>query len=357
VEESRERLAVALGCGPTDVIFTSGGTESDNLAVAGLYRARRAADARRTWILVGATEHHAVLGTAHWLARHEGAQVCEVAVGPTGELDTSDLAAQLRCRSGEVALCAVMWANNEVGAINPIDEVGRLCAEHAVPLVVDAVQAFGQVPVTLGPATALAISAHKFGGPPGVGALAIARTAVLEPLLHGGGQERGLRSGSLNVPGIAGMAAAADAALSNSQTQALRLSELRSALVAGVRRTAPEAICNGPAQVRGGAGQGSRALPGLAHLTFPGHRAAAMLMVFDAAGVCISTGAACSAGVLQPSHVLAAMGQPESLSGSNLRVSLGHDSTPADVAAFLEVLPAALARSGAQARRGSAVSG
>lgn len=343
LEEARETLAAELGTTPAEILFTSGGTEADNLAVKGLFWARQGQDPRRNLVLVSAVEHHAVLETAQWLAAHQGAELVLVPVQPTGEIDLVALERGIAADPARVALVAVMAANNEVGASNPVAEVASLCARYGIPLHVDAVQAFGSLPVTLGEAATLAISGHKFGAAPGVGALAVSRRTNLTPLLQGGGQERGLRSGTPNVAGAAGMAAAIQWWQEHREVTTARLRVLRERLIAGVTAVDPAATCNSTAP---------QTLPGIAHFTFPGHRAEAMLMVFDAAGVCVSTGAACSAGVNQPSHVLAAMGQPADLSGSNLRISLGHDSTAEDVAEFLAVLPQALDRSAIRSRVG-----
>lgn len=352
-EDARDTLAHALGVDPNEVIFTSGGTESDNAAVKGTYWARHQADPRRVRVLVGATEHHAVLDAAAALRSLSAAQVTLLPVDGQGFLDLDALAGELASDPGTVALVAVMLANNEVGTVAPIAAVADLCARYEVPLHVDAVQAFGAIPVSPVGASTMALSAHKLGGPVGVGALWVSRSAQPVPLVHGGGQERSLRSGTLNVAGMAAMAAAADHARRHRAETFDRLVSLRTRLVAGVAEIAPEATCNGPAQA--GPAQSPKRLPGLAHFTFPGCRGESMLMVFDAAGVSVSTGSACSAGVAEPSHVLAAMGQPRELARSNLRVSLGHSSTADDVDRFLEVLPTAIAR--ARARRAASASG
>jgi len=331
VEESRERIAGALGSRPADIIFTSGGTEADNLAVKGGWWARRAADANRTGLLVSAIEHHAVLDQAHWLAEAEGAAVDYLPVDEAGRLDLDAVKQRLAGDASDVALISVMWANNEVGTIQPIGDLVALAAEYGIPVHTDAVQAVGQIPVDFDASgvDALTLTSHKLGGPFGVGALVARRDFAMRPLLHGGGQERDVRSGTLDVPGIVGFAVAVEEAIADQPRLAARLTALRDRLVAGVVAEVPDAIYNGDPVER---------LPGNAHLRFPGCEGDALLMLLDARGVECSTGSACNAGVPQPSHVLLAMGASEPDARSSLRFSLGHTSTDADVDALIAAI-------------------
>ncbi|HEX5994408.1 MAG TPA: cysteine desulfurase family protein [Jiangellales bacterium] len=329
VEEARESVAAALGAAPGDVVFSSGGTEADNLAIKGLYWARRAADPRRTRILVSAVEHHAVTDAAEWLGKSEGAQVEWLPVDGDGRLVIDELRAALARDPGSIALVSVMWANNEVGTLQPIGEVVAAASRDGIPVHSDAVQAIGSVAVDFAASrlTAMTVSGHKVGGPVGSGALLVRRDADLVPVLHGGGQEREIRSGTLDAPSIAGLAAAVSATVSRRAERAAHLGRLRDELVSGVRTAVPDAIVNGPSDPR-------RRLPGIAHLSFPGCEGDAMMMLLDAQGIDCSTGAACAAGVPEPSHVLLAMGADPLRARSSLRFSLGHSSSRADVEAL-----------------------
>ncbi|WP_322938182.1 cysteine desulfurase family protein [Nocardioides bizhenqiangii] len=337
VEESRETIAQALGCRPGEVVFTSGGTEADNLAVKGLYWSRRAADPARRRILASAVEHHAVLDPLHWLAEHEDAELELLPVDEVGRLDTDAIAASIARDPGSVALVSVMWANNEVGTVQPITEVVALAAAHGIPVHSDAVQALGAVPVDFATSgvDAMSISGHKVGGPLGVGALVVRREVELTALVHGGGQERDVRSGTLDVPAVAGFAAAVEVAVKEQADNAVRLAALRERLVDAVRRAVPDAVLNGASTSSAATGGG---LPGNAHFSFPGCEGDSLLMLLDARGIECSTGSACSAGVPQPSHVLLAMGRDADVARSSLRFSLGHTSTEADIDAVAEAL-------------------
>jgi cysteine desulfurase len=338
VEQSRETIATALGARPGEVVLTAGGTEADNLAVKGLYWARRAEDPRRTRVLASAVEHHAVLDPVEWLGQHEGAEVEWLPVDRLGRVDLVALEAALARDPGSVALVSVMWANNEVGTVQPIADVVRLAHAAGVPVHSDAVQAFGALDVDLGevPVDAVTVSAHKIGGPTGVGALVLARGLDLVPLSHGGGQERG-RSGTLDAAGAAGFAAAARVATDEREVRTAAVAALRDELVERVLQVVPDAILNGDPDP-------AWRLPGNAHFSFPGCEGDALLMLLDARGVECSTGSACTAGVPEPSHVLLAMGAPPELARGSLRFSLGHTSTSADVDALIDALPAAVAR-------------
>ncbi|MFF1828644.1 cysteine desulfurase family protein [Paenarthrobacter sp. NPDC058040] len=338
VEDARETLAAAAGAHPSEVIFTSGGTEADNLAVKGLYWARRDADPRRRRILCSAVEHHAVMDTVEWLERHEGAEVVWLPVDGEGIVELDAVRHELSRDPDSVALVTVMWANNEVGTVQPIAEIVGLAKPYGVPVHSDAVQAFGSLPVDFRESglAAMSVSGHKIGGPVGVGALFLGRAIALTPVQHGGGQERDVRSGTLDTPAIAAFAAAAAAAARNLGAEAERLSGLRDRLIAGVREVVPEAV------LRGSTGRGR--LPGNAHFTFPGCEGDSLLFLLDLAGVESSTGSACTAGVPRPSHVLLAMGLDEDTARGAQRFTLGHTSTEADVAALLKALPEACAR-------------
>jgi cysteine desulfurase len=341
VEESRETVAAALGARPNEVVFTGGGTESDNLAIKGLYWSRRHDDDRRRRVLVSAVEHHAALDSAIWLAEHEGAELVILPVDGAGRLAPDALRAAIEAAPDEVALVSVMWANNEVGTIEPIDELAAVAAEYDAPLHTDAVQAVGALPVDFGAsgAAALTVSGHKLGGPVGVGALLLGRDVDSTPLLHGGGQERDVRSGTLDVPAIAGFALAVEIAAKEQGERCERLRELRDGLVSRVIGVVPDAQLNGDQSL-----SPQRRLPGNAHFSFPGCEGDALLMLLDARGVECSTGSACSAGVARPSHVLLAMGHGEDRAKSSLRFTLGHSSTASDVDALIAAIGPAVTR-------------
>jgi cysteine desulfurase len=338
VEESRERIAAALGARPGEVLFTSGGTESDNLAVKGVTWARQSADPGRVRVLSAATEHHAVLDPLDWLAER-GSKVELVPVDGNGRVDVEAYTHLLTADAESVALVSLMWANNEVGTVQPIAELAAVAREHGIPFHTDAVQAVGAVPVDFAASgvDALTLTAHKIGGPYGVGALVASRSLEMSPLLHGGGQERGVRSGTLDVPAVAAFARAVELAVGDQESYAARVRGLRDALVAGVRAAVPDAVLRGPEDA-------ARRLPGNAHFTFPGCEGDSLLMLLDHQGVQCSTGSACSAGVPQPSHVLLAMGRTPAEARGSLRFSLGHSSTPADVDAVVAAIGPAVER-------------
>ncbi|MEU4221285.1 cysteine desulfurase family protein [Actinoplanes sp. NPDC026623] len=343
VEESRERIAAVLGARPSEVIFTSGGTESDNLATKGIYWARRGADPRRNRVVASAVEHHAVLDAVDWLGAHEGADVSWLPVDAAGRVDPESLAGLLAEHGDEIAVISTQWANNEVGTIQPVSELAALAARAGIPFHTDAVQAVGQVPVDFAASgvAALTLTGHKLGGPVGVGALLLGRDVAATPLLHGGGQERDVRSGTLDTPGVAAFAVAVETAVKTQQEYAARVAALRDDLARRVRAAVPDAVYNGETADR---------LPGNAHFSFPGCEGDALLLLLDAQGISCSTGSACSAGVAQPSHVLLAMGADNDRARSSLRFTLGHTSTAADLDALLAVLPGAVER----ARRATA---
>jgi cysteine desulfurase len=328
VEEAREAIALALGARPSEVVFTGGGTESDNLAVKGIYWARRAADANRTRIVASSVEHHAVLDAVDWLVAHEGASVTWLPVDAYGRVSVADLDAAL---GDDVALVTVMWANNEVGTVQPVRELAVVAAEYGVPFHTDAVQAIGQLSVDFAEsgADALTLTGHKIGGPKGVGALLLRTGVACTPLLHGGGQERDVRSGTLDTPGIVGLGAAVRSAVEQRVSHATRLAGLRDSLVKVVLGEVPDALLNGHPDDR---------LPSNAHLSFPGCEGDSLLLLLDARGIEVSTGSACTAGIARPSHVLLAMGADEDLARGSLRFSLGHTTTESDVAAVADAI-------------------
>jgi cysteine desulfurase len=336
VEESREQLAACLGARPAEVVFTGGGTEADNLAIKGLYWSRRTADPRRRRILVGAGEHHAVLDPAAWLAASDGAVLEPVPVDGDGRLRLDALADAVARDPDDVALVSCMWANNEVGTLQPVADVVAVAHAYGIPVHSDAVQAVSAVDVDFAASEldAMTVTGHKLGGPVGAGALLVRRELDLVPLLHGGGQERELRSGTLDVASVRGLTVAVAHAVRVRHDHVERVRGLRDALEARLVDLLPDVRVNAAAD----------RLPGLSHLTFPGCDGDALLMLLDARGVECSTGSACSAGIPQPSHVLLAMGRDEQAAAGSLRVSLGRTSTPADVDAFLGAIGPAVER-------------
>ncbi|MGH3319016.1 MAG: cysteine desulfurase family protein [Streptosporangiaceae bacterium] len=341
VEEAREAIADALVARPSEVIFTGSGTEADNLAIKGLYWARRTEDPERRRVLVGAAEHHAVLDAADWLGSHEDAQVELLPVDPLGRVQPDVLDEAIGRAPETVALVSVMWANNEVGTVQPIRELAAVAHAYDVPLHSDAVQTVAQLPVdfSAGGVDALALAGHKLGGPLGVGALVLSRGLEPVPVLHGGGQERDVRSGTLDTPSIAGLAAAVRIAVDRRPTEADRLTALRDDLIRRMRGVVPDAV------LFGDPGPGAeRRLPGNAHFSFPGCEGDSLLLLLDARGIACSTGSACTAGVPRPSHVVLAMGADIDRARGSLRFSLGHTSTQADVDALAEAIGPAVER-------------
>jgi cysteine desulfurase len=311
------------------VVFTSGGTEADNLAVKGLYWARREADPARRLILVTSVEHHAVLDSVHWLSRHEDAEPVFLDVDGEGMLRPAALRAAIEQDPARVALVSVMWANNEVGSVLPIADLVDVAHDHGIIFHSDAVQAAAQLPIDFAACgvDALTITGHKLGGPVGVGALLLRRGTEPVPVLHGGGQERDVRSGTLDAPAIRAFATAVVISAERREAEAKRLTVLRDDLIRQVTEAVPDAVLNGPPP-------GPDRLPGNAHFSFPGCEGDALLMLLDAKGIACSTGSACTAGVAQPSHVLLAMGADEDRARGSLRFSLGRTSTQEDVDAL-----------------------
>ncbi|MEU9747541.1 cysteine desulfurase family protein [Streptomyces niveus] len=337
VEEAREELAESLGARPSEVVFTSGGTEADNLAVKGLYWSRRDADPARTRVLASPVEHHAVLDAVDWLGEHEGANVEYLPVDRYGRVSPQALREAIERDPDDVALATVMWANNEIGTILPVPELARVAAEFGVPLHSDAVQAFGQTEVDFAASglAAMTVTGHKIGGPYGVGALLLGREYTPVPVLHGGGQERHVRSGTLDVPAIAAFAVAARLAAERRGEFTRDIGALRDELIASVRKAVPDAVLGGDPVDR---------LAANAHFSFPGCEGDSLLLLLDAQGIECSTGSACTAGVAQPSHVLLATGTDPELARGTLRFTLGHTSTEADVKALAAAIGPAVQR-------------
>ena len=342
VEYARERIARAVGADPAEDIFTSGGTEADNLAVKGIYWKRREEDPQRTRILVSSIEHHAVEETCEWLEKAESARIEWIPVDERGRVNPQTVRELIEKNPEDVALVTVMWANNEVGTVQPIPAIAAIAAEYGIPVHSDAVQAFGAVPIdfhTSGVAT-LAISGHKIGGPMGIGALVATRAVQLTPVLHGGGQERSVRSGTIDAPAIAGFAEAAVHSVENLPEESARIAALLNELAAAISALIPQAHLSGENPLTEEY-PGQKRLPGNAHFTFENAEGDTLLFLLDMQGISSSTGSACNAGVTRPSHVLMAMGMDEDTARSAQRFTLGHSTTGADIARLIAALPAA----------------
>ena len=325
VEESRELIAKAAGCDASEIIFTASGTEANNLAIKGFYWSN---PSKKT-IVVSAIEHHAVIDPVEWLKEHEGAKVIYAPVDSLGVLDLTALEKIVSEHRDDIAVIAIMHSNNEVGTIQPIADVVKVAGD--IPVHTDAVQSFGKIVFdfkALG-VTSATISAHKLGGPLGVAALILKRGLDITPLLHGGGQERDIRSSTVNAPGIVSFATAVDQALTNLRDNYSKMSSLQFQLREDIMREVPDARINGWAQ---------EILPNILNVTFPGTKNESLLVLLDMAGISASQGSACSAGVQRPSHVLLAMGLSEKEADSTVRFSLGHTSTQEDIDALCGVI-------------------
>ena len=342
VEYARERIARAIGADPAEVIFTSGGTEADNLAVKGIYWKRREEDPQRTRILVSSIEHHAVEETCEWLEKAEGAQLEWIPVDEHGSVNPQTVRELIEKNPEDVALVTVMWANNEVGTVEPIPEIAAIAAEYGIPVHSDAVQAFGAIPIDFhaSKVATLAISGHKIGGPMGIGALVATRAVQMTPVLHGGGQERSVRSGTIDAPAIAGFAEAAVHSVQYLDKESARIDALRNDLIAAISALIPQAHLSGENPLTEEY-PGQKRLPGNAHFTFENAEGDTLLFLLDMQGISSSTGSACNAGVTRPSHVLMAMGMGEDTARSAQRFTLGHSTTGADIARLIAALPAA----------------
>jgi len=320
LEEAREKIAAFIQCAPSEIIFTGSGTEADNLAIKGLFW--KAQKTGKNVVVISAFEHKAVLEPAEWLVEKEGAELIQIPITKDGIVDLEFLKDLVSKRGSEIAFISVMHSNNEIGALQPIDQVIEIAGED-IPVHCDAVQSLLKVPVSFEGLTALTISAHKVGGPVGVGALVLKRGLDIPALLHGGGQEREIRSGTLNAPAICAFAAALTTYPSE------EVSKLRDRLISGIKSSVPDALINTP----------KNSLPGIVNASFPGTKGETLLLLMDMAGIACSTGSACSAGVHRPSHVLIALGRTEDEAIGTLRFSLGALSTESDVDKLLKVLP------------------
>ena len=337
LEDARDRVAAALGCNRSEVVFTSGGTESNNHAIKGMYWQRRQADPALDLIISAATEHHALIDPIEWLEKHQSARVHWLTVQQSGLFDLDELERVLEAERGRVSMISLMWANNETGVVNDIPRICEIAAKYGVPVHSDAVATVGHLAIDFASSglTAMSVSGHKVGAPIGIGALIVARSAKPESLLHGGGQERGLRSGTMNFPLAAAFAAALAEATAELDDRELRLAGLRDHMQRELMKLAPNAVVTNAAAPR---------LPDNLHVIFPDLLGDTLLYTLDSEGVQVSTGSACQAGVVGPSHVVLNMGYPEQLAKGCIRISLGYTTSPADVDHFLRVFPAAYER-------------
>ncbi len=333
IEDAREVIAKAVDALPSEIIFTGSGTEADNAAIKGLFW-----KSKKKLIVISAVEHQAVLDPARWLVEHEGAELIEIPVNKSGLIDLDFLKGLIAGRGNEIALISVMHSNNETGVIQPVAEVVNMAGD--IPVHTDAVQSFTKTELSykkLG-VTSMALSAHKVGGPLGIGVLVLRRAFEIPALLHGGGQEREIRSGTLNAPSIVALAAAVE----NSNYDSERVAKLRDRFETGILAAVPDAQING---------QGAPRLPGITNVTFPGTQSDSLLLLMDSEKVSCSTGAACSAGVHRPSHVLLAMGHTEITAQSSLRFSCGATTTESEIDFALSVLPTVINRGRAAAAK------
>ncbi|NBY43454.1 MAG: cysteine desulfurase [Micrococcales bacterium] len=335
LEEARESLAKSIGCNRSEVIFTSGGTEADNLAIKGIYWQRNQEENNRTVLISVATEHHAVLDTIEWLEQHEGAKALWLPVDVDGVIDYQYLEDYLAENHESVALISIMLANNETGLIHDIRRITKTANQFGIPVHSDAVSAFGHIPFSFQDSglASVSVSAHKLGGPIGIGALIVARSAKLVSLIHGGGQERGLRSGTMNAPAAKAFAQAAEIAVSELDAESVRLTRLRDELINAVLSAAPNAKLTGKRENR---------IPNNTHFIFEGCSGESLLFLLDQQGFSVSVGSACQAGVNGPSHVLIAMGRDEFAARGCLRMTIGNKTTSEEIHAFAKALPAAV---------------
>ncbi|MSZ53374.1 MAG: aminotransferase class V-fold PLP-dependent enzyme [Actinobacteria bacterium] len=334
LEEARELIAASIGCDRNEVIFTSGGTESDNLAVKGLYWQRHAQDRNRTLIVTSSAEHAAVLDAVNWLVAEQGAEAHFVSMNDDGVLDLAELADVLEKRSDQIALVSLMWANNEIGVVHPIQKITALAREYAIPVHSDAIAALGHIPVNFAASglSAMTVTGHKVGSPVGVGALILARSEKLTPVFHGGGQERNLRSGTPDAAAASAMALAVKEAVGEQAQLELLHAKLSARLVAGVREAAPDVKVSSEHAPR---------LANNVHFRFRGCLGDSLLFLLDLNGVSVSTGSACAAGVNSPSHVVLSLGANSDEAMGTMRITFGHNSSDADVDAFLDAFPKA----------------
>ena len=334
LEQGREEIAVAIDCAPSEVIFTASGTEANNLAIKGLFW--KGAKDNKNVIITSTFEHHAVMDPIIWLAEHEGAQIVGIKVDRKGFIDLTELKEAVEKYKGEVALISIMHSNNEVGTIEDIAQIVKIAGD--IPVHSDCVQSFGKVDLSfkkLG-VTAATVSAHKVGGPLGVAALILKRGLDIEPILHGGGQERDIRSGTFNAPGIVAFAAAATDAVANKKERDIKIRQLKQELINTIKKNVSDIWVNGDQE---------NCLPGIVSITFPKTDSEGLLLLLDAEGIACSTGSACSAGVQRPSHVLLAMGLTEDETTSTLRFSLSYTNTVNEIAALGAVISTVVTKS------------
>ena len=334
LEAAREEIARAIDCAPSEVIFTATGTEANNLAIKGLYW--KAIKEGKNLIITSTFEHHAVMDPILWLAEHEGAKVIEIDVDKSGMVDLDKLKQVVIDNKGKVAFISIMHSNNEVGTLQDIAQIVKIAGD--IPVHSDCVQSFGKVDLSfkeLG-LTAATISAHKIGGPLGVAALILKRGLDIEPILHGGGQERDIRSGTFNAPSILAFAAAATESAAQFKDRSVVVRKLKQALIELVNKNVPDAWVNGDQ---------TNSLPGIVSITFPRSDSEGLLLLLDSEGIACSTGSACSAGVQRPSHVLLAMGLSEDETTSTLRFSLSHSNTIAEIEKLGSVIASVVERS------------
>ena len=331
VEDARHKLAQLLGASPSEIIFTGSGTEADNLAIKGLFWQFP----ERNVIVTSAFEHHAILDPVEWLVAHEGAEEIRIPITKFGTIDLDFLAKVVEERGSEIALISVMHSNNEIGSLQPISAVVRIAGE--IPVHTDAVQSFSKVEFNFAElgVTAASISAHKVGGPLGIAALILKRGLDLTPILHGGGQEREIRSGTLNAPAIVAFTAAAEYAIANRDHNFKKVRELRDYFISELGRTLPDVVINSAIDP---------ALPGVVNASFPGTESDALLLLLDGEGISASAGSACNAGVPRPSHVLLALGLTESQAYSSLRLSIGISNTKSEIDQVIAVMPSVVER-------------
>lgn len=325
LEQAREKLAELVDAHSTEIIFTGSGTEANNLALKGLFWQRNSEDPKKRLIVISGFEHHAVLDPANWLAETNGAELIQIPVTSDGFVEVDKLEKLLSERAAEIALISVMHANNEVGTIQPIKKISKMASQYKIPVHTDAVQSLGKVELSFKDLDvfAMTLSAHKVGGPVGVGALVLRKGFDITPLMHGGGQERDIRSGTMNAAGIVSFVAAAQAAIRDLDSNRSRVFELRNKLISAIQEQIPDATLNGVLS--------GETLPGIANISFPNTESDSLLVLFDAEGIACSTGSACSAGVQEASHVLIAMGRSNEQARSSLRFSLGTANTDSDI--------------------------
>ncbi len=338
LENARESIAAVIGAHSSEVIFTGSGTEADNLAIKGIFWQRRSENNRRNIVVISAIEHHAVLDPARWLADVDGAELIELPVNREGVVNLEFLSDLVARRGDEIALISVMHANNEIGTLQPIKKIVEIANSKSIPVHTDAVQSLGKVAISFSDlgVFAMTLSAHKIGGPVGVGALILRKGMEITPLLHGGGQERDIRSGTFNAAGIVSFAAAVQSADRDREKNYAHFAKMRDALIEVAVKTIPGSWVNGVVS--------ERSLPSIVNIGFPNTESDSLLLLFDNEGIACSTGSACSAGVQQPSHVLLALGRNEREARSSLRFSFGPQNSASDIEYFQTCLSRVIER-------------